>query len=289
MSRVDAHCHFWKLDRGDYNWLDIKNPKLFRIAQDFFPSDLTELREKTGASQVVAVQAAATEAETDFLLKLADENPEIAGVVGWVDLASSDAENSIEKFSTNSKFKGVRPMLQDIGSTRWLLEVPKYTLWDMMSQKGLRFDALIKPHHLSVTHEFCLRNSSLPVVIDHAAKPDLASNDKDRMDAWRKGMSGIGRHTHAYCKISGLLTELNAEQREDPVTVLQPIVDDLIEWFGPSRLMWGSDWPVLRMASDYGIWDEITQELLNKLSLEDRNLILGGTAASFYGLEAKLA
>ena len=286
MSQVDAHCHFWKLDRGDYNWLDVNDPAFSSIARNFSPSDLKVLREKSNVSQVVVVQAAATEAETEFLLQLANENPEISGVVGWVDLTSKTAVNRIEEFSSYPKFKGLRPMLQDIENTHWLLETPNQNIWDHMVKYGLRFDALIKPHHLTMIHEFCLRNQTLPIVIDHAAKPDIAANDKESMDAWRKGMSTIGLNTHAYCKLSGLLTEMNTEQLKDPIPILQPIIDDLLEWFGPSRIMWGSDWPVVCMAGSYQTWIDIADELLSKLLAEDRDLMLGKTAANFYGLEA---
>lgn len=284
VPRVDAHCHLWQLDRGDYAWLDRSDPKLKKIARDFGVADLTKARKRVGVSQVIVVQAAATEAETEYLLSLADQNQEIAGVVGWVDLSSKNAIASIDKFSTNPSFKGIRPMLQDIEDTNWLLDVPAANVWEILKQKNLRFDALIRPRHLPMTHQFCLQHPELKIVIDHAAKPDIANGDDEAFEFWCSNMAAIANQTHAFCKISGLLTEMRPEQLPNASMILKPIIDHLIESFGPERLMWGSDWPVVRLAGDYNIWNELTLELLQDLNQKSQTSILSGTASRFYGV-----
>lgn len=285
MGRIDAHCHFWELSRGDYSWIDANDPDLAPIARDFQPPDIMPLLKATNVQKVVVIQAAASEAETDYLLTLADHHDEISGVVGWANIESSEAAKRIEKWAANGKFKGIRPMLQDIDDTQWLLENPHTDIFPTMVDLGLRFDALVQPRHLPVLHEFCTSNPALPVVIDHAAKPKAAlADDEDSFSYWSRHMKSIARDTNAYCKFSGLLTELDGSRPKDPRTVLQRYVDVLLEAFGPNRLMWGSDWPVLTLASDYQSWHGLAQDLLDQIGSDASDQIFGRTAATFYGL-----
>jgi L-fuconolactonase len=282
--RIDAHCHLWQLDRGDYHWLDTSNPEFRSIAYDFTIDDLATATKNTNVSQFIAVQAAATEAETDYLLSLADENSDILGVVGWVDLAGANAVNSIDRFSKHTAFKGIRPMLQDIENTTWLVDVPAPHIWTHLEQNNLRFDALITPRHLPMIHQFCLDHPNLPIVIDHAAKPDIAGAHDEAFKTWCSNMSAIAQQSNTHCKISGLLTKMAPAQLPNAHTILEPFIDHLLDVFGPERLMWGSDWPVVLMAGDYNIWNDLTMKLLQDLSHDSRALILGGSAAKFYGI-----
>lgn len=284
-KRIDAHCHLWALDRGDYHWMDVSDPSFAPIARDFDVSDLARARDEAGVCEVVVVQAAATEAETDYLLSLANEHCEIKAVVGWVDLAKNDATKQIDKFARNAAFKGIRPMLQDIEDTDWLIKIPQDDVWDHLAEKGLRLDALVKPRHLSMITQFCLNHPNLPIVIDHCAKPEFAKNDPAYIDVWLEGILKIANETHAYCKLSGLLTEMSVEQIPEAYDILKPLVDQLIQAFGPERMMWGSDWPVVRLASAYARWNDLTLALLTDLDPASQNAILFKTAEQFYGLE----
>lgn len=284
-KRIDAHCHLWALERGDYHWMDVSNPTFAPIARDFDTSDLARVRGEAGISDVVVVQAAATEAETDYLLSLADEHEEIKAVVGWVDLVKHDAIKQIDRFAENKAFKGIRPMLQDIKDTDWLINIPQEDVWEHMTDKGLRLDALVKPRHVSMITQFCMDHPNLPIVIDHCAKPEFAAHDRARIDAWLEGMLIIANDTHAYCKLSGLLTEMSVEQIPDAYDILKPLIDQLIQAFGPERIMWGSDWPVVQLAGPYARWNDLTLALLMDLDPARQNAILFKTAEQFYGLE----
>lgn len=284
-QRIDAHCHLWALDRGDYHWMDASDPSFAPIARDFDARDLAVVRREANIGDVVLVQAAATEAETEYLLSLADDHDEIKAVVGWVDLSRADVENQIDKFARNTAFKGIRPMLQDIEDTNWLIKIPQDTIWDHLSDNGLRLDALVKPRHLPMITQFCLDHPNLPIVIDHCAKPEFADGDQSRIDAWLDGILKIANDTRAYCKLSGLLTEMAAEQIPNAYEILKPLVDQLIEAFGAERIMWGSDWPVVRLAGGYARWNDLTQALLKDLDPASQNAILFKTAEQFYGLE----
>ncbi len=276
MTEIDAHCHFWKLARGDYGWLEGEGGPLAPIRRDFSPDDLP------GAARVIAVQAAPTTAETDYLLNL--NHPRIAGVVGWVDLTSEGISGHLADRATDPRFRGIRPMLQDIADTDWLLTAPRADALAALVRMNLCFDALVTPRHLGVLAEFAARNPDLAIVIDHAAKPRLAQGGEDA--EWAAGMARLAQDPRIHCKLSGLLTEMAPAQLADPLAVLRPVVARLLDWFGPDRLIWGSDWPVLNLAGDYETGRALTDQLLADLTPDERRAIMGGNAARFYGVRA---
>lgn len=284
LARVDSHCHLWRQDRLDYGWLDPANEALAPLLRDFEPSDLQARLEASGIEAAVVVQAAPTVAETRFLLELAETTPQIVGVVGWVDLADPASTAELDNLARNPLFKGVRPMLQDLDQADWIVAVPDEGVVNRLFELGLRFDALVLAPHLPHLLTFAKANPDLAIVVDHAAKPALA--DHSDLTGWRIGLQAIARETSAVCKLSGLLTEMAPTDLDRADEVLVPIVADLLDWFGPDRLMWGSDWPVLKLAGTYAEWNALTQRLLGNLSDSDRARILGGTARAFYGLEA---
>jgi L-fuconolactonase len=277
MPHIDAHCHFWNPARGDYGWLMNGPAALDPLRRAFAPDDLAALN---AGAPVVAVQAADTIAETQYLLHLAAQHPQIVGVVGWVDLAAESAADDIAKLAQNPVFKGVRPMLQDIADTNWILTAPQNAAIAALQHYGLRFDALVQTRHLSVLAQFAARVPDLPIVIDHCAKPVMGGALSDE---WRAGMAALAALPQVMCKLSGLLTELTPAQ-PDRLAAIRPVVDIVLDLFGPDRVMWGSDWPVLTLAASHGEWAQMTAELLAPLSPLDRAAIMGHTAARFYGL-----
>jgi len=281
--KVDSHQHFWRLSRGDYDWLDVSDPALAPLARDFEPADVTPLREANEVTQLVLVQAAATEAETDHLLALADAHEEIAGVVGWVDLADASRLPTLQRWAKHPKFKGVRPMLQDLPDANWLDTGPAAAMVQALVDLGLRLDALVKTEHLPALARFAARWPTLPIVIDHAAKPALTQGWRAPWaKAWRNGLAELARHPQVCCKFSGLLTEMPA--RADPAELLAPVWQTLLDRFGPERLMWGSDWPVLNLAAGYDSWVELAGDCIATLPASGQTAVWRGTAARFYGL-----
>lgn len=288
IGRIDGHCHYWALKRGDYGWLTPDAAHLKPIYRDFGTADMRPLAEAAGIERRILVQAAPTEAETQFLLDQGRENRAVAGVVGWVDLASPDSVASLERLAKYPLFKGVRPMLQDLDDPDWIATRPHPDVIAALKRLGLRFDALVMPQHLAALLRFVDAHPELPVIVDHAAKPAFAAPADDRRHAmWETGMAELAGREQVFCKLSGLLTELPADFCTTPETAaaaLMPTVEKLLGWFGPKRLAWGSDWPVLTLAAPFAFWDEVTDRLLGGLSQQDRGRILGGTAATFYGL-----
>ncbi|WP_333814275.1 amidohydrolase family protein [Tabrizicola sp.] len=280
MIRIDAHCHFWDPARGDYGWLDAGPPALDPLRRVFTPDDLAGLN---GTRRVVAVQAADSVAETRYLLDLAALNPQIAGVVGWVDLARPETTETLADLARNPRLKGIRPMLQDLPEDDWILTRPAPATLRAVQDLGLRFDALVLTRHLPHLARFTASWPDLPLIIDHCAKPRMDSPQP----AWAEGMAAMAAFPHVHCKLSGLMTELPEALRQPEIALaaMRPVVDQVLHLFGPDRLLWGSDWPVLTLAATHQVWEQLTDRLLEGLTPTERAAILGGNAITFYGLE----
>jgi L-fuconolactonase len=254
---IDTHQHFWKLDRGDYSWL---TPPLAPLYRDFLPADLKPLLAAAGVDGTIAVQAADTEAETRYLLGLADAHAWILGVVGWVDLEAAAAPAAIANLVEHPKLVGLRPMIQDMADDAWMLRDALAPAIAAMIRHDLTFDALVKPHHLRHLKEFLARYPDLRVVIDHCAKPEIRNR---AFDDWARDMAEIGRSGRVFCKLSGLVTEAAPDWQPDD---LAPYVKHVLSAFPPNRLIFGSDWPVLNLASDYGAWISLLKSYLGAAS-----------------------
>ncbi len=273
--RIDAHQHFWTLARGDYGWL---MPDLDVIYRDFTPNDLAPMLNDAGIEGTVLVQAAPTLAETEYMLSLADETPFIKGVVGWVDFEAWDAATQIKKLNKHPALVGLRPMIQDIADPHWMLGDALTPAFTELIAQGLTFDALTLPQHLGPLRNLLARHADMKVVIDHGSKPLIRDA---KLEGWAEDMAALARETNAWCKLSGLVTEAASDWTVDD---LRPYVDHLLNTFGPSRLIWGSDWPVCTLASSYERWLETTDLLLSQLSSSERDAVMGGNAARAYNL-----
>lgn len=273
--RIDAHQHFWALTRGDYGWL---TPELSTIYRDFTPEDLQPLLAVAGIEGTVLVQAAPTVAETEYMLSLSDQTSFIKGVVGWVDFEAADAPAQIENLSKHLALVGLRPMIQDIPDPDWMMKDALTPAFEALQRHDLTFDALTLPQHLGPLRQLLARYPQMRVVIDHGSKPLIREKV---ISGWAEDMVALARDTDAWCKLSGLVTEAEPDWTIDD---LRPYVDQLLDTFGPSRLIWGSDWPVCTLASSYQRWLETTDALLSALSNTERNAVLGGNAAQAYNL-----
>jgi L-fuconolactonase len=273
MMQVDAHHHVWRVSRGDYGWLTPDLP----IHRDYMLDDLRPLLGEITAT--VLVQAAPTEAETGFLLATAEDALGLVrAVVGWTDLVHRDAPARIATLARERLLKGLRPMLQDIADTGWMLREAVQPAIEAMIAAGLRFDALVQPRHLPILPLLHARHPALRLVIDHGAKPPISGGG---WQPWADDIARVARETPALCKLSGLVTEAARDWRVDD---LRRHVDHLLDCFGPDRLMWGSDWPVVDLAGGYARWRDASGQLLGGLSVDERAAVLGGTASSFYDL-----
>lgn len=273
MRVIDAHQHFWSLGTPGHEWPGAGDAPIHR---DFGPADLAIEAHGVPLAGTVLVQSQPTNADTDWMLGLAEAEPMIRAVVGWVDLAAATAAERIRSLAGKAKLRGLRPMLQSLPQTDWLLEPKLAPAIEAMIDAGLRFDALVQPRHLSMLAQFVRRWPELPLVIDHAAKPDAAHAMSGR---WRDEIAELAA-MGAHCKLSGLRTE---QARGQNVDGLAPYVEHLVASFG-DRLMWGSDWPVLLLSGDgWRRWYDDALRLATNAGANCARLF-HGAAADFYAL-----
>ncbi len=272
---IDSHVHLWQLARGDYDWL---TPDLAAIYRDFGPDDLDPLRRAHGIDGVVLVQAAATVAETEYMMGLAAETPWVRGVVGWVEFADPGAPAGMARLASNSRLKGLRPMIQDIPDDDWMLRADLDPAFRTLIDLDLCFDALTFPRHLKNLLVLLGRYPDLRTVICHGSKPQIRDRD---FEPWAADMKILAQETRALCKLSGLVTEAAPDWTEAD---LRPYVDHLLAIFGPDRLIWGSDWPVCTLAAPYDVWRAAAESLTAGLSETERAAVFGGNAERFYRL-----
>ncbi len=273
---IDAHQHFWNYTPKEYGWID---DRMNVLRRDFVPEHLNVEIERVGIRGTVAVQARQTLQETDWLLGLARRHETIRGIVGWVPLVDPDVALHLDKYSANSRIKGMRHVLHDEADDHYVLRDDFNAGISLLAGFGLTYDILIFEGHLPQSIRFVDRHPNQIFVIDHMAKPRIK---RCRLAPWRENIARIAERQHVYCKISGMVTE--ADWQGWTYGDLEPYLDTVLEAFGPRRLMFGSDWPVLLVASSYGKWFETVGRYISRLSESERDWILGGTAVQAYNL-----
>lgn len=276
MSRIDSHQHFWNYDPRKHPWI---TDEMKVLQQDFMPPDLKKELDKVGMEGCVAVQADQSEEETDFLLSLADKYSFIKGVVGWLDIRGENFRQRLEHYCSHPKFKGLRHLVQDEPDDRFLMRSDFLSGMKTLSDFDLAYDILIFARHLPVAVEFVHHFPDQKFVLDHIAKPEIKEQNTAQ---WEEDIRELARHPRLYCKISGMVTEADWGQwtPED----FKPYLDVVFDAFGTERLMYGSDWPVCKLAADYEEVYRLVAEYIEPLSAREKDQILGGNAKQWYGL-----
>lgn len=275
---IDAHQHFWQVARGDYHWM---SPDVGVLYRDYMPEDLRPVLHRAGVGRTVLVQAAETEAETAFLLDLAERTDFVAGVVGWLDFDDAGLPGKLEQLLRRPKFVGLRPMLQDTADDAYILRPRVLDNLRHVASLGLPFDILSFPRHLPHVLKALDRVPDLRAVVDHISKPPIAAGG---LDGWAEDMARLAARPNLWCKLSGMVTE--ADHKAWGPEDLRPFVQHVFDLFGPDRVMFGSDWPVCLRAASYA-------EVLNALrTLLDPQLdaaamakVYGDNAGAFYRLK----
>lgn len=274
---LDAHQHFWALARGDYGWL---TPELGAIYRDFLPADLRPLMQAAGITRCIAVQAAETEAETDFLLGLAAETDVIAGVVGWLNMTAADFPARLAHYRAQPKWLGLRPLLQD-HPPEAILEPRFRAALAEVARQDVPFDILTFPRHLPALRQVLAEVPDLAGIIDHLSKPEMT---KPGLGAWAGDMTQLAAHPRLMCKISGMVTEAGADWSADRI---RPFLRHAAQAFGPERLVFGTDWPVCTLAASHAQVVDLARTLLAELyDAADLEKIFETNGARFYRLDA---
>jgi L-fuconolactonase len=277
-ATIDAHQHFWHLGQPfDYRWLDA--PANARIRQNFLPEHLVPHLHATGVSYSVFVQTQHNLDESHWVLDLADRHPFLAGVVGWVDLASPACEEQLLDLRRHPKFVGVRHVTQDEPDDDFIVSPEVMRGLRVLERHGVPFDLLFYVKHLRHAATLARELPNLPLVIDHLAKPRIR---EAITDDWLPHLKAAAAFPNVHCKLSGLVTE--ADWNKWTVKDLKPYVESAVELFGPARCMYGSDWPVCELAGTYEQVHAALLEALGALSAGEKDAIFGTTAQRFYRL-----
>lgn len=274
---IDAHHHLWKYNDRDYVWMSGAQTVLRR---DFLIPELQQVMRESGVEGTVAVQARQMTEETAWLLQLARAHPFLLGVVGWVPLVDAQVDADLERFAESPRLKGVRHVLHDEADDDYMLREDFNRGVSLLKKYGLRYDVLIFERHLPQTITLVDRHPGQVFVLDHIAKPRI----KDGIiSPWKEQMQELAKRENVYCKVSGMVTE--AEWEHWSAEELRPYFDVVLSAFGPKRLMFGSDWPVVTVAGGYKKWMTVFLSFIRRLSGDEQRAICRETAIAAYGLE----
>lgn len=274
---IDSHQHFWNYNEERDSWI---TPQMGRIRRDFYPIEAEQIFKERNIEGCVAVQADQSEEETLFLLSLAEQNDFIKGVVGWVDLRDDQLDQRLEYFSQFEDLKGFRHIVQAEKDPEFL-QIKKFV--DGVKQLdsfGFTYDLLLLPHQLKGGIKFCQEVNQQKIVLDHLAKAPLATGD---IKTWERELQAFKSLDHVSAKISGIVTEANWTNWKEEEFI--EVIETAFEVFGPKRLMFGSDYPVLLLAAELNQWLEIYLKSIEKLSSDEQELINFKNCMSFYNLE----
>ena len=274
---VDSHHHFWDITRLDYSWMP---PGESIVRRNYLPADLRPHLQASGVSGTVLVQAHQSLDEADFLLETASTTDFVAGVVAWVDLQDPRIGETLDHLMRRPKLVGVRHQVEDDTDEDWLIRPASVRGLRELAQLGLAYDLLVRPPHLSRIPELAVRVPGLRMVVDHIAKPPIAQGI---LEPWARDIAAVAEIPGVFCKVSGMVTE--ADHRNWTVDDLLPYVAHVLSCFGVDRLMWGSDWPVCLLASDYSGVLSAALDSVGPMTPDQRAGFLGRNAIQFYQLE----
>lgn len=273
---IDAHHHFWNYSAEEYGWI---SDEMKVLRRDFGPDDLRKETAAAGVEGVVSVQARQILEETRWLLELAAANDFIRGVVGWVPLVSPDVAGDLERLAASPKLKAVRHVLQDEPDADYALRDDFSRGIGELKRFNLRYDILIFERHLPQAIKLVDGHPEQVFVLDHLAKPRIKNGV---ISPWRENMKELARRGNVFCKVSGMATE--ADWNQWTPAQLRPYFEAALDAFGPRRLMFGSDWPVCLLASDYARWMKTVRDFAAELTPAQQARLFGGTATEVYGL-----
>ena len=277
--KIDAHHHFWDLNRTEFDYRWLSAPGNEAICRSYLPDTLADHIQQVGVDKTVLVQTQHTLKENDWALDLAENTDYIAGVVGWVDLAADDIEDQILHYKEMDKFVGVRHITQDEPDDNFIIREDVLRGLKVLEKHNVPFDLLFYVKHLHHAQHLGQMFGELPMVIDHLSKPEIKNQ---RLDNWEANIRLAASFPNIMCKLSGMVTE--ADWNHWSPSDLKPYVEIVLEAFGPERCMFGSDWPVCELAASYADVHHALTETVGVLSECERDDLFGGTANRFYRL-----
>ena len=278
---IDSHFHIWDIKQKYYKWL---SPDLKELYRTFTFKDYENASLDLNVNSCIVVQAANNLNESIVLLEIANKTPMIKGVIAWFDFESNNALKDLELLYKYKNLKGIRPMLQDISNVNWINN-PKFDLiFKDLCKKDLIFEALIKQEHIDNIIIIAKKYPKLTVVINHLAKPVVDGDfESSYFFEWSRLIQELSLYKNVYCKFSGILTECTKEYSYE---IIEPYLNHILKCFSSRRIIWGSDWPVINLKSNYQKWFNLSQKFLNKLDINEQNNILENNAKLIYKIDS---
>ncbi len=272
---IDAHVHFWKYNAIKDAWI---TDEMALLQRDFFPQDLKPVLQENGVTGIVAVQADQSEKETEFLSQLANKNPFIKGIVGWVDLQNKNVEDRLLYWSEYPVIKGLRHLVQ-AEADGFLKKEAFLNGIKLLKNFDFTYDILIYPNQLKEAIQFVNKFPNQKFILDHCAKPCIRDQ---KINEWEIEIKEIAQNENVYCKVSGLVTE--AKWNEWKTEDLHSYLDVVFEFFGTDKILFGSDWPVMLLSSTYSKWKKLIEEYMLQFSDEEKQKVFDTNAIKFYNL-----
>ncbi|WP_319415326.1 amidohydrolase family protein [Marispirochaeta aestuarii] len=279
--RIDSHHHFWNTDNPDYDYYWMSDD-LAVIKGQRRPQDLLPWLQAKGIDKTIIVQTIPSLRETEDFLKIAADTDFVAGVVGWVDLTNPEIGNTLEQLKSGPDGKylvGIRHQVHDEKDARWLLRKDVRHGIKAVGAADLTYDLLLKSRELPAGLEIVQENPGMRFVMDHISKPNIKEGE---IEPWAGQMKKMAEYPNVWVKVSGMITE--ADWYNWKPDDIKPYVDMLLEWYGPSRLMFGSDWPVCTLAGTYSLVYDTAAYCFSGLNPDDLAAVFGGNAVSAYKL-----
>ena len=272
---IDTHVHFWNFDPVRDSWI---NEDMFAIRNDFSPKDLIGVYNDLQITGCIAVQASQSEEENQFLLSLAAQNEIVKGIVGWVDLLDPNLDERLTYWSNFKKIKGWRHILQ-AENADFILNKKFIAGVNLLKKYNYTYDLLCYHDQLAAIIQMVDQIPDQPFVLDHCGKPDVKSQE---IKSWSENIKVLASNPNVLCKVSGLLTE--ADWKNWTEKELFNCFDVVFEHFGPERVMYGSDWPVMLLSRPYQDWFNLVTKYTEQFSAAEKKLIFTDNAKAFYGV-----
>jgi len=272
---LDSHIHLWSLDDGEHFWM---RDKIAGLHRDFTENDFQVLRNKCNVGGAIVVQACHTISETAKWLSRAEKSDQLAGVIGWLDIFSTNLREEINTYKLSSKFVGLRPLPPDTFSGDWLSDPRSKVSIQLLDTLGISIDILQRVENLPRARTFFRDYPNLRLVLNHGGRPAVMTGI---LEPWRSEIHAFAKETSALVKCSGLVERAGVEWSKDSV---KPYVAELIDAFGSKRVMFATNWPVSTISSTYDLWVNTLCQILDELGLssEEKDDIMWRTAANHY-------
>ena len=276
--RIDAHQHYWDPELLHYFWMP-DSPHL--LNRKYLPADLEPIYQRNGIDGSIVVQAAQVPEEAQWLLDLADRHSSILGVVAWADLTDPGLGHTLDRLQKHPKFKGIRHLIQDEEDPRWGRRTEVIAALKELARRDIQYEICVRLPHLPHVEAMLNEVPELRAILDHIGKPRIADGT---FDGWAEHMERIAAFPNLYIKLSGLVTE--AKPYEWTMEQIRPYARAVYNWWGPDRVVFGSDWPVCLTAARS--WKEVLAVLtqaLGPMPQEAHSKLMGENAARYYKLD----